>query len=646
MDVIGRPLALVRQAMAATGAEFPGVTAGLTGRPVLQADEMETTNRDMTKASVIAVIVIALLFIIVLHGWRRPLMVVVTMLLAIGWTFGFATVAVGELNLLSIVFTLVLVGIGVDFGVHLVSRALEAGRGGDTVGESVETALRTTGPGITLGCLTSVCAFYSVLGSDFVGLAELGLIGGTGMLLSLLATLVVLPALLLIVIRRHPPAGPRVITMHFLERVTARPALLLVLMTVATLGAVPGLYGDHFDYNLLKLQAQGLESVKYERLLISSTKESTWYAIMVADSLEEVRRRRLQLQVLPSVGTVETILDYLPENQTEKMALYAGAARALQAVPARPAAAPPPRAAPLTAALEKLDDALAALQEKLFAAGAGEEVAQVEKLLGHIEGALDLLAREPSRAAALTGLQKDLRQEVDALVQRLRVWLTAGPLTAEHLPPALRDLFVGRDGRYQIKITPSANIWDFAKLQTFVGALRQIDPQVSGTPIAVLESARLMHHVFLYAAALTVALVTLLLWLSSRSLVYVVLALLPLGVGILWLLELMGLLGINFNLANFFAIPILIAIGVDGGVHFLARWREMGGQGNLFATSTPTAVTLSFTTTMIGFSGLLLAHHQGLASLGAVMVLGSLTCMVATLLVLPMVLKLLGHRWR
>jgi hypothetical protein len=162
-----------------------------------------------------------------------------------------------------------------------------------------------------------------------------------------------------------------------------------------------------------------------------------------------------------------------------------------------------------------------------------------------------------------------------------------------------------------------------------------------------------MHRTFLQAAALTVVLVCLILWAYSRSVRYVVLAILPLGISMLWLLELMGWLGLDFNLANFFAIPILIAIGVDGGVHFLARWREIeplladrpvqSGVGGLFYTGTPTAVALSFTTTMIGFGGLLFAHHRGMASLGAIMVLGSLMGMLACLFVLPPILKLMGR---
>jgi uncharacterized protein len=182
--------------------------------------------------------------------------------------------------------------------------------------------------------------------------------------------------------------------------------------------------------------------------------------------------------------------------------------------------------------------------------------------------------------------------------------------------------------------------------------LRRVDPDVSGVPVGVLESARMMHRTFLFAAALTIVLVVLILWLYSRSFHYVFLTLLPLGTSMLWLLEIMGWFGLDFNLANFFAIPILIAIGVHGGVHLLARSGELlfqpGGalpdRKGLFHTSTPTAVALSFATTMIGFGGLLFAQHRGLASLGGVMVLGSLMGMLACLLVLPPALKLMERR--
>ena len=643
MDVIGKPLKAVRQAIAAAQSEFPGVRAGLTGRPVLQADEMQTTNRDMTRATIIAIILVGILFVAVLNGVVRPVLIVLSLLLAIAWTFGFALVAVGYLNLLSIVFVLVLVGIGVDFGVHIMMRYVEASLGGLNALESVATSLAKSGPGVVMSALTSVCAFYAVLGSDFVGLSELGEIGGTGVLLSLLAMLTVLPAMILIINKKHifTVSHPRLLRLTFLEKPTHRPGMLLLILGVISLAALPGLFKLHFSYDLLSLQAKGLESVEYEKVLIDDSNESTWYAIFTAGTLGEVKQLTQTLEATPGVGKVESIMDFIPEDQRRKSTLYEKAAKSLDVIPASAGTDQNVDPNALIVSLDQLQNALEGLEEKLFASGAGKELNLIGQCIDSVQKSIEILKKNPSSAQRLVDLQTRLDKDLLQSLRQLRQWMTTGPVTPENLPESIRATFVGKDGRYQIKVSPNTDVWKFDELNRFVSNLRAVDPNVSGVPVGVLESARLMHRTFLSAALLTLVLVSVLLWLSSRSFVSVMLMLLPLAVSMLWLLEIMGLFGLNFNLANFFAIPILIAIGVDGGVHFLARWKELEGRGGLFSTSTPTAVSLSFTTTMIGFGGLLLAHHRGLASLGAVMVLGSLTGVIACLLVLPAVLNLM-----
>jgi hopanoid biosynthesis associated RND transporter like protein HpnN len=645
MDVIAAPLAAVRKALKETRSEFPEIEAGLTGRPALQADEMATTNRDMTRASLIAIAVIGVLFVIVLHGWLRPLLVIVSLAMAIAWTFGFTAVTLGVLNLLSIVFALVLVGIGVDFGVHVVLRYVEERKDGQTVESAVRKALVQTGPGVAVGAVTSVCAFYAVLGSDFRGLAELGLIGGTGILFCLLVMLTVLPALLLLAGRKglFPGSSPRLASLPLLEKLSDRPAVLLAVLAAVTLALAPGLFRTRFSYNLLELQARGLESVDYEHRMIEASDESTWFAIATADNLEQAASLREQLLALPSVGKIESLIDLIPDRQAAKQALFAKTAAALRPVPARFPDAPPPDAETLAASLEKLQLALEGLEEKLFAAGAGAELAELEEAFAAIERIREHLAAEPEKAARLTGLQRATREEIAGALLQLRRRLNAEPVSVADLPASLKDIYVGRDGRMQLKIIPRTNIWEYDNLKHFVRDLRRVAPDITGVPVSVLESARLMKRTFLSAAGLTLALVSLLLWINYRSLRQVMLTLLPLAVSLVWLLEVMGWLGLDFNLANFFAVPILIAIGVDGGVHFLARGRELGSS-RLFGTSTPMAVALSFTTTMIGFGGLLFAHHRGLASLGAVMVLGSLAGMLSCLLVMPAVMKLGGEK--
>ncbi|MCD6306720.1 MAG: MMPL family transporter [Deltaproteobacteria bacterium] len=653
MDVIGEPLKVIRHAMDATRAVYPDVKAGLTGRPVLHADEMATTDRDMTLAALIAMFLAALLFMLILHGWLRPLLLLIALIMAIAWSFGFATVATGELNLLSIVFALVLVGIGVDFGVHITMRYVEVRKETRDTDHAVRTAIFRTGPGVILGAVTSVCAFYTVLWSDFIGLAELGLIGGTGVLLCLVSMLTVLPALLLLAGRHDlfPSSAPRITALPFLERLSSRPGRTILMLLAITLAALPAVFRVRFDYNLLELQARGLESVEYERILMETSGESTWYAILAANDLKEVEHLAATLSAAPCVGKVESILDVIPDNQTAKIALYEKTGRHLKQVSFSRTPNPPPDADRLIISLERLSLTLEDLEEKLFTAGAGPEIALIEKGLASIDSMITLLRQDPDKAVLLTAFQTGLIKDLERSLRQLKTWLSAKPITPDDLPAFLRDLYVGKDGTYQLKIIPEHDIWDFDRLKEFVSQLRRVKPEVSGVPVEVLESAAMMHRTFLFAAAMTIGLVTLILWVYWRSAAAVFLTMLPLGVSMVWLMEIMGLAGIDFNLANFFAIPILIAIGVDGGIHLLARWGELQYMAEtsdqrigLFHTGTPTAVALSFATTMIGFGGLLFAHHRGLASLGWVMVLGSLMGMLACLLVLPPALKLLRRR--
>lgn len=642
MDVIGPSLNFVRSSLETVRTEFPGVEAGLTGRPVLSADEMHTTDQDMTIAAIISVIVVGLLFMFILHGWLRPMLVMGSLFCAMAWTFGFTLVTLGSLNLLSIVFALVLVGIGVDFGIHIVMRYVEAGDSGLPPDEAVEEALVHTGPGVLLGGLTSVCAFYAVLGQEFVGLAELGLVGGTGIIFCLIAMLTVLPSMLLIAGRRNwfPSSRPRMATMPFMEKVISRPVTVLLVFGLLTALAFPGFQKAGFNYNLLELQAKGLESVEYEHVLINDSDESTWFAVMTRPDLDSVKSLIVELKQVPSVGRIESILDFLPEGQKEKADILRGEAEILQGInfETRNSQLVP---AEVATSLENLIESLEGLEEKLFSAGAKKELEQVGEIIDRADACLEILQKNPADAVNLIPLQDRLVSELSGSFAWLKEILGVQSVTPKDLPDHLRSLYVGKDGSFMVKISPVENVWDFEKLTGFVADLRKIDPNVTGVPVVVLESSLLMRETFLEAAGLTIILVSVILFLSSFSISYVLLTLVPLFAGIFWLLEIMGLTGLSFNLANFFAIPVLIAIGVDGGVHFLARWKELSKGERLYHTSTPVAVGLSFCTTMIGFGGLLLAHHRGLASLGGIMVTGSATCLVGCMVVLPAVFRLI-----
>ncbi len=644
MDVIGPALSYVRKCLDETRLEFPGVSAGLTGRPVLSADEMHTTNNDMTVAAIISVILVGLLFVVVLHGWLRPVLVLVSLGFAMAWTFGFALVFVGSLNLLSIVFALVLVGIGVDFGVHVVMRYVEGVRSGLSSDDAVKEALVHTGPGVLLGALTSVCAFYAVLGQDFVGLAELGLVGGTGILFCLISMITVLPAMMLVAGRKNwfPSSHPKAVTMPFMEKIISRPVTVLLVFAVLSILALPGLEKVGFNYNLLELQAKGLESVNFEHRLMEESDESTWFAVITKHDINDVKSTIAELRKLPSVGRIDSIFDYLPKDQAKKAALLKHASSVFKKISFSKA---PEKVqdSNLLPEMDRLMIALENLEEKLFSAGAVKELKMVSELISNLDSCMIYLENNPQKADQLNSIQYSLVTEMRQAFNWVQQILQVQSVEPKDLPESLRSVFIGKDGSYMIKVSPSKNVWDFDLLRSFVSDLRKVDPEVTGVPVVVLESSQIMRNTFVEAAGITFGLVALILFLNSFSLSYVIMALVPLVGGLFWLLEIMGLSGISFNLANFFAIPILIAIGVDGGVHFLARWSELKNGERLYYTSTPVAVGLSFCTTMIGFGGLLLAHHRGMESLGSIMVTGSATCLIGCLFVLPAVFRIIEN---
>jgi hopanoid biosynthesis associated RND transporter like protein HpnN len=650
-QVIERPLAAIRRALDESRAQFPGLEAGVTGRPVLQADEMVTTNRDMTRATIIAVIGVTILFILAFRALWRPLLAVLTLLVSIVWTLGLTAVTIGSLNLLSAVFTLVIVGVGINWGMHLLARYQEERERGLAPDDALQRAMVTAAVGNVTCAATSAAAFLCALFSDFKALAELGFIAGCGIGLSLIAMITVYPALLCLVDRpRRPAAAPattpaifhdRLLRLGALAGIVRRPGLTLAIVAAGTLLLAPGLVRIRFDDNLLHLQSLGLESVRWELALVNESRESTWFAATQADTLDEVDQLALRFITLPTVGKVQSLLDVLPVDQRDKQELLARAARALRHLTPRADAPADPTAT--RQALRRMIDGLELIEEKLFAAGRQDDLTAVRALINRVdqaERAAEQAVQDAGAAGRLAQFQHAFMADLAGQLDRWRPRLTPDLVKPLTLPDAVRDRFIGHNARKLIMITPAQNIWDPRALEAFVTELRTVDPMVTGPPVTSYEAARLMRQAFQQTALLSLGAVLLLVSIHFLRARAVLLTFVPLAIGLLWLLGAMGLMDIPFNLANFFAIPILIGTGIDGGIQMVQRMYEEPSR-SMLETSTATSVTLSALTTLLAFGSLVLGEHRGLASLGQIMALGTASILIATVIILPALHELL-----
>lgn len=661
LAVIGEPLERIREALERVRLRHPDVPIGLTGRPVLQADEMTTTERDMTWAASIALGAVVVIFMIFFRAVRRPALTGLALVIALGITFGLITLTVGHLNLLSSVFAVMLVSLGTDFGVHVIARYQEELATGIGVEQALIRAQVAAGKANLTGATTTAAAFYTTLLIDFQGLAELGFIAGTGVLVCMVVMNTVLPALLRVTDGRVDGQSVRApIRLRLLLPVCRHPGQVLPLVLALLVLGGGGLAAVRFDSNLLALQAEDLDSVRYEKLITENEGIKTWYATYLASDLEEVHElvRRLRDPAHADViSKVESVLDYVPPDQEARRARVGELKRLLAGEDGRLRLAPLPAALSLddlVASLEGLLDRLEGLLSGALRRGIAE-AAVLERPLERVDDLLERIEEMPDVARErLRAFEVRSHERLDGLLTGLARLLEPGTIELEDLDPFLRHrLRSPTSGRYLVYAYPARDIWVEEDMEAFIRTTESIDPEVTGVPAQVYHSTRIMKRGFILAAVYALVAVLVLVWIDFRRPLDCLLALVPVGVGMILTLSLMPRLGLAFNLANFFAVPIIIGTGINGGVHLIHRFRErrqerlQSGDGlvpGLAISSTGTSVVLSELTTITALGMLMIAEHRGLASLGGLLVLGCLSCLLASLLVLLPLLALLDDR--
>jgi uncharacterized protein len=632
------PTDAIESDLKAVGAAFPGVMAGMTGGPALAHAEEKTTAHDIALASMIAIGSNVLLLVIPFTALIEPLFAVLALLAGVAWSFGFTTLAIGHLNLLSAVFTSVLAGIGINFPIHLMARYDEARRQGASSAQAVELAVVNTGTGVFASACIMALAFLTPVFTDFRGIAELGIVSAAGLFLCLVSALLIFPALVVLRDRYRPTRARPQLALQarasLLEGAFRRPAFIVAGALALAVGLFQLTGRVHFDQNLLKLQAEQTEAVKFENLLLKDSGRSSWFAVSLAPSIEAGDARAAAFRKLPEVSDVETISTYIPDDQAAKL-------KTLHALSAMLA---PIKIAPLAGGGDsaRLALELRQLAGRLAQIAPADTSGAVASTASLAETALNRLKSEPT---AFADYEASTNADLRARLAELKRDLTPTAVTAANLPKVVRDRFIGKSGRFLVQIYPRGDVWEDAALGRFISALQTVDRDVTGPPVQTYNIATVMRRGYEHAALLALLAVFVFVFADFRNLRDTALATVPLLFGGAWMLEAMGWMGWEFNLANLFAVPILIGTGIDNGVNMLYRWREERDKSALILSkAVGKSVTISSLTTIAGFAALIPAEHRGISSLGWVLSLGVTLILVATLVVLPAMFELAGRR--
>jgi hopanoid biosynthesis associated RND transporter like protein HpnN len=603
-----------------------GLRLSLTGAAVLDTEELDSVGSGALLASVLTTLAVAALLVWGLRSLRLIAATLITLAVGLVLTACFATLSIGRLNLISVTFAVLFVGLGVDFGIHLALRFREALADSGDERAALRAATAGVGGPLSLSALCAGCGFLAFVPTDYRGLAELGIIATAGMAIAWLLNLTLLPALLAMM---RPPV-PRLANQRAPRQRLQRPAWVVALATLAGLASLSALSAVNFDFNPLNLKDPQSESMRTFADLAADPATTPHVIDVLAPSLDNADVLAARLEALDEVGGAITLSSFIPQSQEEKLELIDSLAFYLGPALTPSAATEPPTA-------QERRQGWAELRAVLEAEPAtGRGAARLAAAIGRFG--------QESSDAALAELEARLTGTLPELLERLRQSLEAGPVELEDLPASVRYQWVNARGEARILVRPARVIESNADLRAFATAVHSVAPGATGTPVVVVAGGKEVVQALRQASLLALGSIAILLALVLRDLRDLAFVLAPLALALLFTVASAVVLGLQLNFANVIVLPLLLGLGVSGTLHVVMRWREEGGVDRLAATSTPRAVLFSALTTVASFGSLAVSNHRGLASMGILLTIAISWSLVCSLLILPHILALARPR--
>jgi uncharacterized protein len=615
----------IRQAAAQFGfTPDQGVTVRLTGPVALSDEEFATVTQGASSATLVSLALVCLILFMALRSWRLILAIVVTLLTGLVASAAFAFAAVGALNLISVAFAVLFIGIAVDFGIQFSVRYRDERYRARDLDEALLRTARGIGGPLFLAAATTALGFYSFVPTDYSGVSELGLIAGTSMIIALFLNLTMLPATLKLL---KPAGEPEPIGFARAAGIDTflieRRRLVLGVMAVVAVAAMIAIPHWRFDFDPLNLKDPHTESVSTLYDLMADPSTTPYTIDILENSVTDAQALAQRIEKLPEVSQVVSIASFVPEDQDEKLAILNDAQMLLGPTLSPPAVNPPPSAAEDLRAFAKVAKDLNSV------AGAAHD-----SPAARLARSLDTVAQRGD--AILPVLNEMIISGLSRRLDDLRLSLTPQRTALETLPEDLRRAWVTPDGRARLEVFPKGNARDPEVLRRFVAAVRAIAPNATGTPVTIQESGDTVVGAFSRAGMLAVGAITVLLFIVLRRVRDVLLVLGPLALAGLLTGATAVLIGLPLNYANIITLPLLLGIGVAFDIYFVMRWRA--GMAGPLQSRTARAVLFSALTTMTAFGSLALSAHPGTSEMGRLLTMALAYVLLCTLFVLPALL--------
>jgi len=597
-----------------------GITVRLTGSVPLSDEEFASlADRALLMVSVMISAVLVMLWLAVLSA-RVTLAILGTTLVGLIITAGLGLATVGSFNLISVAFIPLFVGLGVDFGIQFAVKYRADSRLLPTRDQALIAAGNEVGGSLALAAAAIAAGFFAFLPTAYVGVSELGLIAGQGMVVAFVLNVTLLPALLHVLRPMVRSARGGFSMLAPLDALMTRRRWLVLLVNggvaVVCIALLPYV---RFDSDPLDLKNPKSESMSTLRDLMSDPNRSPNTIDVPAASLAEADAIAARLDKLPEIAYAVTLSSFVPGDQTPKLDAISDAGMLLSSTIDPFDVQPAPDDAANIASLRQTAAALREAAAKDTGPD-GQDAIRLADVLEHLaEG------DAAHRAAAQTAVVEPLQ----ILLDQLRALLQAQPLTLKTLPPELVQQWTTPDGHARVQVFPKGGLLGDAGIKRFAEAVRTVAPNASGGPISIVEAGRTIVKAFRQAGVLSLIVITLLLFAALRRFIDVVYTVLPVMLTGLLTLGTCAVIGQPINFANIIALPLLFGIGVAFHIYLVIAWRS--GQAHFLTSALMRAVLFSALTTGIAFGALWISAHPGTASMGKLLMI-SLAYTLATAL--------------
>jgi uncharacterized protein len=486
-------------------------------------------------------------------------------------------------------------------------------------------------PGITIGMTATALSFFMAGFTEFVGVAELGIITGGGVVLCWLACITVLPALICLTDKKTERVLPQPLEFHrLLKPICAHPWTVLGVGLAGTILLSFGIPRVWYDHNLMHMQAEGLESVAIEQKILAESDQSACFAISIASdgqALLERKKRFLQLPSVKNIIEIDSILmrddSMTASNMASKTPIIERINRRLVNLPRQVPQIP-------LASMAEIGQLFSGAQAMSSRGPQGNFLQQRLQRIGAILQQLP----QAEFYSRLAEFQQSMAGDVLTRLYALRAVSNPEPPRIGDLPDSLVKRFVSPSGKHLMRIYAKGNVWDMDAMKRFVAELRTVDKSVTGNPVQIYEASLQMKRSYEQATWLALCTILPVMFFNLGSLRVALLAVCPLALCMLQMFGIMGLLDIPLNPANMIALPLMLGMGVDNGINIIHDFHSQRGKYRM-SPSTAVAVILNTLTTMVGFAVLMVADHRGLQSMGRILTIGMSCCLITSLIMLP-----------